>query len=148
MSNSVPVVAVFPSDHFIWEEDRFMDYVDIAVQKVTRHPSEIVLLGVEAEYVEPEYGYIIPQRDAPFDLRGTRRIARFIEKPSASIAHGLIESGGLWNTMIMVFKVKTLLHLVSASTRRFTRSSVRFLKPSVRRLPPKLATTFIETLSR
>jgi mannose-1-phosphate guanylyltransferase len=105
------VVAVFPSDHFIWEENRFMDYIDIAVQKVTRHPSEIVLLGVEAEYPEPEYGYIVPHRDAPFDLHGTRRIARFIEKPSASIAHGLIESGGLWNTMIMVFKVKTLLHL-------------------------------------
>jgi mannose-1-phosphate guanylyltransferase len=106
------VVAVFPSDHFIWEENRFMDYVDVAVQKVTRHPSEIILLGVEAEYPEPEYGYIVPHRDAPFNVHGTRRIARFIEKPSASIAHSLIEAGGLWNTMIMVFKVKTLLQLV------------------------------------
>jgi mannose-1-phosphate guanylyltransferase len=106
------VVAVFPSDHFIWEENRFMDYVDLAVQKVTGHPSEIVLLGVEAENAEPEYGYIIPQRDVLFDLHGTRRIARFIEKPSAAIAPSLIESGGLWNTMIMVFKVKTLLQLV------------------------------------
>jgi mannose-1-phosphate guanylyltransferase/mannose-6-phosphate isomerase len=68
--------------------------------------------GVEAENAEPEYGYIIPQRDVLFDLHGTRRIARFIEKPSAAIAPSLIESGGLWNTMIMVFKVKTLLQLV------------------------------------
>jgi mannose-1-phosphate guanylyltransferase/mannose-6-phosphate isomerase len=89
-----------------------MDYVEVAVQKVTRHPSEIILLGVEAEYPEPEYGYIVPHRDAPFNVHGTRRIARFIEKPCASIAHSLIEAGGLWNTMIMVFKVKTLLHLV------------------------------------
>ncbi len=107
------VVAVFPSDHFIGDEARFMNYVSIAARKVARDPSQIMLLGVEAQNAEPEYGYIVPHPErAPLDSHGTKRIARFIEKPSESVARCLIEAGGLWNTMIMVFKVKTLLKLV------------------------------------
>src|SRR5687767_9752363 len=28
------IVAVFPSDHFIWEEDRFMNHVQLAAESV------------------------------------------------------------------------------------------------------------------
>jgi mannose-1-phosphate guanylyltransferase len=45
----------------------------------------------------------------PYELP---KVARFVEKPSASVARSLVKAGGLWNTMIMVFKVKTLLQLV------------------------------------
>ena len=37
----------------------------------------------------------------------------FIEKPDQKTARRLIRAGGLWNTMIMVFKTKTMLHWVS-----------------------------------
>ena len=40
-------------------------------------------------------------------------ISRFIEKPDQKTARRLIRAGGLWNTMIMVFKTKTMLHWVS-----------------------------------
>jgi mannose-1-phosphate guanylyltransferase len=109
------VVAVFPSDHFIWEEDRFMDHVKLAAEKVGRDPARVILLAVEAQEPEVDYGYIVPRDDiGHFDLYGVRRVSRFIEKPSASVARSLVKAGGLWNTMTMVFKVKTLLHLVKA----------------------------------
>src|SRR5713226_7466220 len=54
------VVAIFPSDHFIAQEEIFMAYVDLALWAVERHPSYLVLLGVEPDEPEPEYGYILP----------------------------------------------------------------------------------------
>jgi mannose-1-phosphate guanylyltransferase len=109
------IVAVFPSDHFIWKEDRFMDLVKLAAQRVSRDPLRIILLAVEAQEPETNYGYIVPRDDmGHFDLYGVRRVARFIEKPTAAVAHSLVKAGGLWNTMIMVFRVETLLQLVKA----------------------------------
>jgi len=40
-------VAVFPSDHFIVEEDLFMDHVELALSAVERNPSSLVLLGIQ-----------------------------------------------------------------------------------------------------
>jgi len=109
------VVAVFPSDHFIWEENRFMDHVNLAAQKVARDPSRIILLAVEAQDAEVDYGYLIPKHDmGQFDPDGVWTVARFIEKPSVCVARSLIRAGALWNTMTMVFKVKTILQLVKA----------------------------------
>ena len=108
------VAAVFPSDHFILEEQRFMSYVHLATQAVTRDPSRIILLAIEAREPETEYGYVLPGKDiknlAPFKMQ---RVLRFVEKPDAKVARKLITAGGLWNTMTMVFKVKTLLTLAS-----------------------------------
>lgn len=108
------IVAVFPSDHFILEEDRFMNYVHLAGQAIHHDPSRIVLLAVEAQEPEIEYGYIVPrERISGFYGFGTRRVAGFVEKPSARMALELMLAGALWNTMTMVFKLKTLLRLVS-----------------------------------
>ena len=39
-------VVVFPSDHFILEEDLFMVYVDQAFRVVEQDPAKVVLLGI------------------------------------------------------------------------------------------------------
>ncbi len=107
------IVSVFPSDHFILEEDRFMAHVDLAAQAVARNPARIVLLAMEAQAPEVEYGYVVPWEDGgEINLHGTRRVARFVEKPGKHMAQDLFDSGALWNTMIMVFKVKTLLQMI------------------------------------
>jgi len=106
-------VAVFPSDHFILEEDRFMDHVALAAQAVAHDPSRIVLLALEAQYPEVEYGYVVPREDhGRLNLWGIRNTARFIEKPDPLTARHLVDAGALWNTMIMVFKVRTLLTIL------------------------------------
>jgi mannose-1-phosphate guanylyltransferase len=102
-------VAVFPSDHFIVEEDLFMDHVELAFSAVQRSPSCLVLLGIQPREPEPEYGYIVPGREAH---PGVWEVSQFVEKPAPHAALKLIEQGGLWNTMVIVFKVKTLLDLV------------------------------------
>lgn len=107
------VVAILPSDHFIVEETLFMSHVDLALRIVERYPPFIVLLGIEPDEPESEYGYILPDKEEGYlaPLR-VRRVSRFIEKPDATMVHELLMGGALWNTMVMAFKVKTLLRLV------------------------------------
>ena len=52
-------LAVFPSDHFILEEDRFIDHVSLAARAVHHDPSQIVLLAMEAQWAETDYGYVV-----------------------------------------------------------------------------------------
>jgi mannose-1-phosphate guanylyltransferase len=107
------IVAVFPSDHFILEETRFMDHVELAARAISHDPSSIALLAMEADAPEVEYGYIVPRAEPnQISLWGTRGAARFVEKPHAALAREMVKAGGLWNTMIMVFKVRTLLEIL------------------------------------
>lgn len=107
------VVVIFPSDHYVVEEDLFMGHVELACRQVERDPSRVVLLGVEPEGPESEYGYILPsERQHPEFSNPAHPVSHFIEKPHPSVAQELIGEGGVWNTMVMVFKAKTLIDLV------------------------------------
>ncbi len=107
------MVAVFPSDHFVTDEELFMAHVDLAFRVVERHPSYVILLGIEPTGVEPEYGYILPGSSVHFlKPLPVREVSQFVEKPSRRAAEELMRRGGLWNTMVMVFNVKILLDLV------------------------------------
>jgi mannose-1-phosphate guanylyltransferase len=106
-------VAVFPSDHFILEEDRFIDHVRLAARAVYHNPSQIVLLAVEAKQAEPDYGYVVfADESGQIDLYGCRKVAHFVEKPGVADARLLVAGGALWNTMIMVFRVETILNYI------------------------------------
>jgi mannose-1-phosphate guanylyltransferase len=110
-------VAIFPSDHFVFEEELFMSHVAVAFQAVEENPSLMVLLGIEPSECEPEYGYILPNGagDQPNSLT-LQRVGSFIEKPSPEAAREMMAKGALWNTMVMVFKVKNLLAIVEKMT--------------------------------
>ena len=108
-------VAVFPSDHFIEEEESFLTHVKAAYDFVERDNSKIVLLGIPPNAPESEYGYILASNRwhnvFPF---GAREVDRFIEKPDPILARRLMLRGGFWNTMVMVFKLKTLIEYIRA----------------------------------
>jgi len=109
------VVAVFPADHFVLEEERLMDHVELAAQAVARNPDRIMLLAVEARQPETDYGYVVPcDEGGQLSFWGARRVAHFVEKPDRDGARSLAAAGGLWNTMIMVLKAKNLLNLTKA----------------------------------
>ena len=55
-------VILHPSDHFIYPESRFVEVVKTGVQGVHRLNPCLFLLGVPAERIEPEYGWIHPGR--------------------------------------------------------------------------------------
>ena len=106
-------VVVFPSDHFIHEENRFMIHVCLAFRLVEKDPAKMVLLGVEPNSPEPEYGYILPgQQLADSCALGVCEISSFIEKPTPNSARTIIRNGGLWNTMVMIFNPAYLLNRV------------------------------------
>ncbi|MCG3113302.1 MAG: hypothetical protein MCM46_15915 [Candidatus Manganitrophus sp. SB1] len=103
-------VAIFPSDHFIWEEDQFMGYVELAHKVVQRLPGEIVLLGVQPEGPEIEYGWIEPTEPIQEEFGpDVRRVGRFLEKPDTESALQFFMKGYLWNTFVIVTKAKTLI---------------------------------------
>ena len=108
-------VAVFPSDHFIEEEELFLNHVKAACDFVERENSKIVLLGIPPSAPESEYGYILANNRwhnvFPF---GAREVERFVEKPEPVLARKLMLRGGLWNTMVIVFKLKTLIEGIRA----------------------------------
>lgn len=107
------LVAVFPSDHYVLEEDRFMRHVDLAMDAVEQRPERLVLLGVEPSEAETEYGYILPEEDVKDAGAGTvASVRRFVEKPDAARAASLISDGALWNTMVLVFHTAALLAAV------------------------------------
>src|SRR3990170_972254 len=107
------VVTVFPSDHFILEEDVFMQHVERAFRIVESDGARIVLLGTEPNEPDPEYGYILygGRIDNP-DLDGGRTVEMFVEKPSADAAKTIMRKGALWNTLVLVVTCKTLLQAI------------------------------------
>lgn len=116
------VVAVFPSDHFILEEDLFMRHVDRAFRIVERDGSRIVLLGITPREPDPEYGYIVPG-EAVGDARlGARKVELFVEKPAAETANKIIGGGALCNTLVIVSRCKTLMNAIRRTTPELYRS--------------------------
>lgn len=118
------VAAIFPSDHFVLEEDRFMRYVELGFEIAQRDSAKIVLLGVEPDCPDTELGYIVPGPEIePSRLDSARTVEMFVEKPSSrAVAEKIIKTGALWNTFVMIVKAKTLLDLFERATPQLFRS--------------------------
>jgi mannose-1-phosphate guanylyltransferase len=109
-------VAVFPSDHYVADDETFMAHVDAAFDAVRACPDVTVLLGIRPDRPETEYGWIEPgppilplARPSPRLVWGVRR---FWEKPTPKVAAALERRGCLWNSFVMVARVATLIGLV------------------------------------
>jgi len=120
--NPAAVVTVFPSDHFILEEVLFMQHVERAFRIVESDPSRIVLLGMEPNEPDPEYGYILSGANDSPDFDGSRTVEMFVEKPSADSANMMMRKGGLWNTLVLVVTCQTLLQSIERSIPELYRS--------------------------
>jgi mannose-1-phosphate guanylyltransferase len=103
-------VAVFPSDHYIREEDTFLAHVVEVVRFVERHAERLILLGARPTSADPEYGWVRPgitigeTTDGPI-----RRAQGFLEKPEPENALRCMTAGWLWNTFAFVTTLPTLL---------------------------------------
>jgi mannose-1-phosphate guanylyltransferase len=97
------VALVLPSDHFIAEDNRFVDALRQAQAGAER--GYLVTLGVAPTHPATGYGYI--KVGEPLHKTGTvALVERFVEKPDAATAGRFIEEGGyLWNAGIFVWRV-------------------------------------------
>ena len=112
------IVALFPSDHFVLGEQRFMALVAAAAAFVTREPGRLVLLGVAPTQPEIDYGWI-EVGDEIGQEQGERlyQVLQFWEKPSRAQARVLVRQGYLWNTMVLVGGAGLLVTLFTMLTR-------------------------------
>jgi mannose-1-phosphate guanylyltransferase len=105
-------VVIYPSDHFIYPEDRFVEMTAGAIQAAEDLPHRLILVGASAEGIELDYGWIQPGHDlwqsASFRVHA---VYNFLEKPSLAGAAAIKADGWLWNTMVVTAKARTLWDL-------------------------------------
>ncbi len=104
-------VAVFPSDHFIWDEARFMESVKTAARAAEERPDRIVLLGVTPDTPEADYGWIAPSPDESLVAGRVRGVHSFHEKPGPNRGRIYLRNGYLWNTLVCVAKAATVYEM-------------------------------------
>jgi mannose-1-phosphate guanylyltransferase len=101
-------VAIFPSDHFIGNDDAFMSQVTRAFEMIEEFPQLCIALGVKPTAAETAYGWIEPSSQVSLRRPDLKRVSRFWEKPSAAVADQLFRGGCLWNCFILVASVAVL----------------------------------------
>jgi len=108
-------VAVFPSDHYVGDDETFIARVSDAARLVAQWPQKVAMLGVHPDRPESGFGYITVGRpfaegNAP---HAAFQVDAFREKPNAKSAEQLAREGALWNCFVMVFKVRHMIELLA-----------------------------------
>jgi mannose-1-phosphate guanylyltransferase/mannose-6-phosphate isomerase len=99
-------VTLLPSDHFVGDEASLAADL-LAAQDAALAERRTLLLGLEPEAPEPDYGWILPGR-----CHGaTRGVVAFVEKPGAEAASALMARGAVWNGFFVVAQGQALLEL-------------------------------------
>lgn len=115
-NNPKASAAFFPSDHYFSDSRIFISYVEIAFDAVRLHPDSIVLLGIEPENPDEDYGWIEPEREMATDAaQSLWNVRRFWEKPASALARELFSRGCLWNSFVMVGQVSAFLKMIESA---------------------------------
>jgi mannose-1-phosphate guanylyltransferase len=117
-------VAFFPSDHYISNDKSFMSHIRSALNTVSQRLDLVILLGLDPETPEVEYGWIEPAEPIrrQSHIYGVRR---FWEKPNQFLAQVLQLRGCLWNSFVMVASVQALLGIMQSAVPRLYDSFAR-----------------------
>ena len=109
-------LVLLPSDHYVSDDAAFMARVEGALEAAQARPGKVILLGIEADRPETEYGWIEPAElllgPSPWPLYAVRR---FWEKPPAPVAARLVQAGSLWNSFVIVAHPGTLGRLIRSA---------------------------------
>jgi len=107
-------VAIFPCDHYVSDDEKFMRHVQIAYESTQVNPQKFVLLGIRSTGPETQYGWIEPTQAIDFSRSDCDRVMpvrRFWEKPPAALALQLWRRNCLWNSFVVVASIGSLLDL-------------------------------------
>jgi mannose-1-phosphate guanylyltransferase len=104
------VLGVFPSDHVIADEPRFLKALQKGIA-VAAAGDNIVVLGIEPTRAETGYGYIETGDYARDD--SALHVRRFIEKPNQNRAEEFVAAGNYyWNSGMFLWSARTLANAV------------------------------------
>ncbi|HUA97756.1 MAG TPA: mannose-1-phosphate guanylyltransferase [Terracidiphilus sp.] len=108
--NPGAVLGVFPSDHVIADEPRFLKALQKAIA-VAAAGDNIVVMGIEPSRAETGYGYI-ETGDYTAD-ESALHVRRFTEKPNQNRAEEFVSAGNYyWNSGMFVWSARTLANAV------------------------------------
>jgi mannose-1-phosphate guanylyltransferase len=108
--NPAAVLGVFPSDHVIADEPRFLKALQKGIA-LAASGDNIVVLGIEPTRPETGYGYIETGEDD--GAESALRVRRFTEKPNLNRAQEFVASGNYyWNSGMFLWSAKTLANAV------------------------------------
>ena len=108
--NPDAVLGVFPSDHVIADEPRFLKALQKGIA-VAAAGENIVVLGIGPFRAETGYGYI-ETGDLTSDDQALH-VRRFIEKPNQNRAEEFVAAGNYyWNSGMFLWSARTLANAV------------------------------------
>ena len=91
------IVVVLPSDHLIYEEDKFIQAIKNGEQLAGKY---IITYGIRPNKPHTGYGYIKPA--TPLEIG--YKVDEFKEKPNYQTALDYLEKGYLWNSGMFMFR--------------------------------------------
>ncbi len=95
------IISVVPVDHDV-NDEYYRKLIDLE-NKIIESNKNFGLLGVKPYYPSTKYGYII----------NGKKIS-FIEKPNYNQAQQLVKKGYLWNSGVLIFKIKTIYDIAKS----------------------------------
>ncbi len=105
-------VVVYPSDHFVYPEDRFTGAVTAAIEAAGELENRLIVLGYRPSLLESDCEWICPGKEVV--LKSERRlqfIRIIVEKSEPLKVRSLMRAGALRNTMIFACKAEALWRL-------------------------------------
>jgi len=93
------------ADWFVGDDELFRATAARALD-VAEHHDVLVTVGIRPTRADTGYGYIVPGEALDGEAR---RVARFLEKPSAERAATLIGEGALWNSGLFAWTARRFL---------------------------------------
>lgn len=102
-------IIVTPSDHAIFNTDRYVEDMEQALAVIERH-DWIVTMGVQPTNPNTKYGYIQFGEEAALpEQKNLHDVVTFTEKPPVEMARQFIMSGEfMWNTGILIWRYQVL----------------------------------------
>ena len=115
MASNGPVV-IFPSDHYVSNDDGFMVHVESAVRAVVARRDLVVLLGIMPDSADVEDAWVEPGEPIVGPWRSKLYRARhFWRKPSSRLAAALRARGCLWDSFVMVAYPSAILNMITSA---------------------------------
>ena len=99
-------LLIAPSDHYIAEEDKFIENVQTAFS-ATAQNDWLMTLGIVPNSPNTGYGYIQYETSSNDKIK---KVLRFTEKPDLQTALSFLKEGNyLWNAGIFIWRAKSIL---------------------------------------
>jgi len=144
------VVGIFPSDHHCDDLPAFRRVVAGAYRAARQNAPRVVLVGTPPDRPEPDFGWIA--RGAALGKASVaaglpvHSVDAFVEKPCEAVAASLVASGALWNTFMMVGKVRTFFRLLELATPHLCAGFAPLLRAIGRSTEPAIAAALYEAI--